>query len=85
MNTSRTPPLPTSQEISTVEAATLLNVSHPFLVGILEKHEIPFRKVGAHRRVSLQDVLEYKERVDQRRTEALDQLAGLSQREAMGY
>lgn len=77
--------MPMNQEISTQEAAGLLNVSRPFLVGLLEKHEIPFRKVGAHRRVYLKDVLEYKERIDQQRTQVLDQLAALSQKEHMGY
>jgi len=77
--------MPMNQEISTQEAATLLNVSRPFLVGLLEKHEIPFRKVGAHRRIYLRDVMAYKERVDQQRHVALDRLAALSQKEKMGY
>ena len=75
--------MPVNQEISTQEAASLLNVSRPFLVGLLEKSEIPFRKVGAHRRVFLKDVLDYKERIDQRRAQTLDQLAALSQQEQL--
>jgi len=77
--------IPHHQEISTQEAANLLNVSRPFLVGLLENGEIPFRKVGAHRRVKLTDVLEYKDQSDAKRLQALNELTALSQEEGVGY
>ncbi|PTB93972.1 DNA-binding protein [Marinobacter sp. B9-2] len=77
--------IPHHQELSTQEAANLLNVSRPYLIGLLEKGDIPFRKVGAHRRVLLTDVLTYKENVDQQRRETLAELTALSQDEGMGY
>lgn len=77
--------IPHHQEVSTQEAANLLNVSRPFLVGLLEKGDIPFRKVGAHRRVLLTDILAYRDKTEQLRTQALDELAALSQEEDMGY
>jgi excisionase family DNA binding protein len=77
--------IPRHQELSTQEAASILNVSRPFLVGLLDQGEIPHHKVGSHRRVRLEDVLTYKERVDEQRLDALDRLTGVSQDEGMGY
>lgn len=77
--------IPHHQELSTQEAANLLNVSRPFLVGLLEKGDIPFHKIGTHRRVLLHDVMNYKDSTDRQRIQALDELTALSQGENMGY
>ena len=67
------------KEVTTHEAAEILNVSRPFLIGLLEKGEIPFRKVGAHRRIPLAPLLEYKGKTNAIRDEALDFLAAQAQ------
>ncbi len=76
---------PIQPEISTQEAADLLNVSRPYLVGLLEKNIIPHRKVGTHRRVPLKALLEYKAIQKKQAEKAMQDLADLSQELGLGY
>ena len=66
-------------EITTQEAADLLNVSRPYLVGLIEKGELPARKVGPRRRLLLADVLTYRIETKAKRRDALRDLAALDQ------
>jgi excisionase family DNA binding protein len=71
--------LPVEPEITTQQAADLLCVSRPYLVGMIEKGELPARMVGNQRRLPLKEVLAYRLQNQAKRKEALDEMSALHQ------
>ncbi len=67
--------IPVDAELTTQQAADHLNVSRPYLIKLLEQHEIPFTKTGRHRRIRAEDLFAYKARRDNTRSEALAEMA----------
>ena len=62
-------------ELSTLEAANLLNVSRPFLIKQMEAKMLPYRLVGSHRRVTAEDLMAYRQRMHAGQADALKRMA----------
>jgi excisionase family DNA binding protein len=77
--------MPHHAELTTQEAADLLNVSRPFLIGLIETGQLPHHKVGTHRRVRFSDLMTFKRLRDAESETALSELAALSQDSKLGY
>jgi excisionase family DNA binding protein len=77
--------IPENAELTTVQAADVLNVSRPFLIKLLGENVLPHRKVGKHRRIRMEDVMAYKATIDREREAVLDQLAREAQEQGMAY
>ena len=77
--------VPTDSEVSTQQAADMLNVSRPHLVKLLENNTIPFKKVGSHRRILLRDLVTYEKSLQRTREEKLKFLSEQAQGLNLGY
>jgi len=77
--------IPTDKELTTQQAADILNVSRPYLNKILDLGDIAHRKVGRNRRIKFCDLMQYKNAQEKKSTTALEELAEQAQDLDMGY
>jgi excisionase family DNA binding protein len=77
--------MPTHAELTTQEAANILNVSRPYLVKLLEEGKIPCTKVGSHRRILFRDLMQYKQSSKEQSKAIMDELTQQAQNLGMGY
>lgn len=77
--------VPINEELTTQQAADLLNVSRPYLIRLLEEDRIPYRLVGNRRRIRSEDVLAYKRLDDAHRREVLAALSAEGQALGIEY
>jgi len=71
--------VPIHSELTTQEAANLLNVSRPYLIKLLEERKLPFHYVGSHRRLFFEDVMAYREESYRKSQEAMAEMVRLNQ------
>ena len=71
--------LPVRAELTTQEAADMLNISRPSLIQLLNEGKIDYRRVGTHRRVRFDGLMKYKRHAEAARRAALAELAAYDQ------
>ncbi len=76
--------VPVGKELTTQQAADILNISRQYLVRLLDQKRMPYTKTGKHRRLRIEDVLVFKKQRDRDRIGALDELSELTE-EFVGY
>ena len=71
--------IPMDKELTTQQAADILNVSRPYFIKLLENGTIKFRKTGTHRKVLMQDLIEYRDKRAENRRSSIEEMSELSQ------
>jgi excisionase family DNA binding protein len=77
--------MPKELDVTTQEAAAFLNVSRPYVIGLLEANKIPYHKVGTHRRIRFEDLVRYKEERKLASDQAMQALVDQAQELGLGY
>jgi excisionase family DNA binding protein len=77
--------VPIHAELTTQQAADLLNVSRPYLIKLLEQKKIPFNTVGKHRRIKFADLLKYREKMKEKAKKIQNELTQEAQDLNLGY
>jgi excisionase family DNA binding protein len=75
---------PIHAELTTQEAADLLNMSRPTFIKLLDEGILPHTRSGNRRKVAFVDVMSYKQLLDEKRQSALDELSSLDQELGLG-
>lgn len=72
--------LPQKHELTTQEAAAVLNVSRPYVVKEIEAGRLKCNKVNRHRRIEFQELMRYMAARQQTTESSLQKLAELSEK-----
>lgn len=71
--------VPINAELTTQEAADLLNVSRPYLIKLLDQKKIAFHMVGRHRRILFKDLMEYRQQSKRAKFRAMQELTEMDE------